>query len=154
MDYKDKKYAGEIGFIASRYRKGHFNVEKALRRVRPQRRLWWTPARIAAASAVVVAMSACAAVMIRQAYFSSEPSATVEQPTAAKPALTVRAVDFDNAPLSAVVEEIRNVYGVEVAGLPENPDDYRLSLHYEGTAADLVENINDIFGINMIIVEQ
>lgn len=154
MEMKDNKYGAEISFIAGRYRKGRFDVEQALRRVRPQRGLWWTPVRIAAASVVIVAVSACAAVMIRQSYFASESSVVVEQPSVVMPEQTVKVVDFDNVPLSEVIEEIRRVYGVDVAGLPDNPDDYRLSLHYEGTAVDLVENINDIFAIDMIIIEQ
>ena len=52
-----------------------------------------------------------------------------------------------------VVDRIREVYGVEVVNLPDNADNYRLSLHYEGNPMELVETINDILDINMTIKE-
>ena len=67
---------------------------------------------------------------------------------------TVRVVDFENAPLPVVVERIREVYGVEVSGLPQDADDYVLSLHYEGTPVDLVDTINDILGTEMTVEEK
>ena len=63
----------------------------------------------------------------------------------------VKVVDFENAPLPVVVERIREVYGVEVDGLPENADDYVLSLHYEGTPVDLVDTINDLLSTEMTV---
>jgi len=37
--------------------------------------------------------------------------------------------------------------------LPENAEEYRLSLHYEGNPVELVETINDILDIKMAIKE-
>ena len=52
-----------------------------------------------------------------------------------------------------MVDKIEEVYGVEVTGLPENAEEYRLSLHYEGNPVELVETINDILDIKMAIKE-
>ena len=58
-------------------------------------------------------------------------------------------IDFENATLPAVVAKIKEVYGVEVVNLPESADEYKLSLHYEGTAADLVDTINETLGTDI-----
>ena len=60
-------------------------------------------------------------------------------------------VYFENSPLPVVYERNREVYGVEVDGLPENADDYVLSLHYEGTPVDLVDTINDLLSTEMTV---
>ena len=46
--------------------------------------------------------------------------------------------------------EIEKVYGVKLGNVPD--DDIRLSLSYEGTAADLVDTINDLLGTEIEIV--
>lgn len=66
----------------------------------------------------------------------------------------VRVIDFENAPLPVVVDKISRTYDVEITGLPESPDDYKLSLHYEGTASDLVETINEILGTEMTVTQR
>ena len=53
-----------------------------------------------------------------------------------------------------VVEKINETYNVKVTGLPESPEEYRLSLHYEGTASDLVETINEILGTELTVKNQ
>lgn len=104
---------------------------------------------MAAAVAGVVALTAVAAVVWRQ--YSTVPHSEqpqIEQVTV--PAIeAVKVIDFENAPLPTVVAKIREVYGVEVANVPDNAEDYRLSLHYEGNVVDLVAAINDILGTEM-----
>lgn len=144
----------DIQYIAKHYRKGLFVTEPALRRIKSTGRPWWTPAKIAAASIAVVVMSATAAVLIHNSSIS-EPSTPTEQiETPVMPAkAVVRVIDFEETPLTVVVAEIKNVYGVEVIDLPENADEYKLSLHYEGSATDLVETINAILDTDMKIKE-
>ncbi|MDE6276705.1 MAG: hypothetical protein K2M06_01205 [Muribaculaceae bacterium] len=142
----------EITFIARHYRKGRFDLEGALKRVRPQSGFRFRFAKIAAASAIVIAISAAAAIMIRTEFFSHRPAQTEQTapaPSAAEAA--VKVLDFEATPLPIVVEEIQKTYGVEVTGIPEDADRYTLSLHYEGTASDLVETINEILDIDMKI---
>ncbi len=151
-----------IDFVARHYRTGGFNVKSALTSM-GLRRMWrWSPARIAAVAGLALVMSATAAVMIHQVYFSSrlEPVPVSESDVAPKtrtpsqPVLSeVRTIDFEDAPLSSVVAEIKAVYGVEVAGMPDNADSYRLTLHFEGNIQELVDCVNDILGTDMYIKE-
>lgn len=107
---------------------------------------------MAAALAGVIALSAAAAIIYQQ-YNNVEPAKEPET-LVVSPMETVRVVDFENAPLPVVVERIREVYGVEVEGLPENADDYVLSLRYEGTPVDLIDTINDILSTEMTVRER
>ena len=143
----------DIRFIARHYHKGLFAVEPALRRIKGTRSAWWTRTRIAAACAVAAILTVTAAIFVHNDYFSQhEPSADTAQP-AISAAQVVRVIDFEGAPLTDVVAKIREVYGVEIVGLPADPDQYTLSLHYEGSALDLVETINDILDTDMTVIE-
>lgn len=146
---KDNK---EIDFIAKHYRKGHFDADKALRRIKPVRRFRWTAARTVAASALIAVVGATAAIIYNTGYFTtSSESIEQTQSVIVAPETIVRVIDFENAPLPVVVEKIKEVYGVEVIGLPANATAYKLSLHYEGTAIDLLDTINDILDTDMQI---
>lgn len=108
--------------------------------------------RIAAAIASFAILTATAAVIYRHV---SIPASNIEiqQSIPADPKEVVKVIDFENTPLPVVVDKIEEVYGVEVTGLPENAEEYRLSLHYEGNPVELVETINDILDIKMAIKE-
>lgn len=144
----------EIKYIAKHYRKGLFAVEPALRRIKPIASRWWTRSRIAAACIAATILTATAAIFIQNNYFI-DPPAIIEQneQTSIPIAKIVRAIDFENAPLPIVVAKIKEVYGVNVVNLPDNAEKYTLSLHYEGSAIDLVDTINDILDTEMIIQE-
>ena len=149
MDDKDIKY------ISRHYKKGLFAVEPALRRIKPTTAKWWTRSRIAAACVVAVVITATAAIFVHNSYFHRPSSDTgVMQPTTLPASEIVRAIDFENAPLPTVVQKIREVYGVEVIDMPADASEYSLSLHYVGSATDLVETINDILDTDMKILEQ
>lgn len=141
----------DIKFVASRYRKGAFSTEKAWRRMSLAPQRWWTKFRIAAAVAGIVFMSATAAIVIHT--YSAPESSEAESVIVLEeklPTKVIKAIDFDNAALSTVVEEINKVYGVEVANLPDD-DSHHLTLHYEGNACDLIDRINEILGTNLEI---
>lgn len=140
----------DIRFIASRYCKGLFDTERALRRVKRKAPSWWTRTRIAAAIAAAVVLTASAAFIIRHD-FHSDRDIPAPETTAVPAAPTdfVTAIDFEDAPLPLVVEKISEVYGVEIINVPENAENYHLSLHYEGTAEDLVMTINEILDTDM-----
>ena len=70
------------------------------------------------------------------------------------PLAEVKVIDFENAPLPEVVKKIESVYGVKVEGVPASPDEYVLSLHYEGTPTDLISVINEILGTQMTVAEK
>lgn len=144
----------DINFIARRFRQGLFDVEPALNRIIPQRPSLWRRIRVAAAIGGFVVISATAALIIRHNYFPDRTPA-VEQPSRSPMTSDViHPMDFEDTPLPLVVEEINAVYGVEVTNLPDHPESYTLSLHYEGTASDLVETINDILDTHMTILER
>lgn len=144
----------DLKFIARHYRKGMFAVEPALRRIKGGKSSWWTRTRIAAACAIAAILTATAAVFVHNEYVSDNvPTIEVAGQPAIPATEIVRVIDFEAAPLTEVVAKIREVYGVEVTGLPADPDQYRLSLHYEGSALDLVETINDILDTDMNVIE-
>ncbi len=144
----------EIRYIAKHYRKGLFSVEPALRRIKPAASRWWTQSRIAAACIAAVVLTATATVLIKQNYFIA-PTTEMEQaqPTSLPASEIIRVIDFEEASLPTIVAKIKEVYGVEVINLPANAEEYTLSLHYEGSASDLVDTINDILDIDLIILE-
>lgn len=142
----------EIGFIARHYKEGVFNTEKALRKIKPVIRKIWSWQRIAVASCVVIVLGATAALLIRNSYYSEEQVKIENTVSPAVPLESIsKVIDFDDVPLPVVIEQIKLVYDVEITNIPENAEDYRLSLHYEGNAIDLVETINELLGINLEI---
>ena len=143
----------EIDFIARHYRKGRFDTAVAWSRLgigaaARRRRL-----RIAAAIAGLVILSASAGLLIREYNTVTHPQQPQETHVES-PMQTVRVIDFDNAPLEKVIETIESVYGVRVIGVPDAAENYSLSLHYEGTPADLIAAINEILGTSMEVVEK
>lgn len=142
-----------IDFIARHYRRGIFRPDEAFRKIAgkaaPVKIRRWTPARTAAAVAAAIVLSATAAIVVHRTYFAPVPEVTEQTVSATQAPEVVAAIDFDEAPLTAVVREISRVYGVEVTALPDNADSLTLTLRYEGSAADLVETINDILGTEM-----
>ena len=144
----------EIKFIAERYRSGRFSADKGWKRLGIRPVSIWRKYRVAAAVAAAVVITASAVVIYE---VNTVPTATqpeqVDTPTVVKDN-AIKVIDFENASLATVVERIKEVYGVDVVGLPESPEDYALSLHYEGTATDLVETINEILGTNLKVEQR
>lgn len=147
---KDNK---DIDFVAQHYRQGRFDTGTGWRRlgiaVTPRRHM----VRVAAAIAATVILSATAVVLYR-GYSAENVEPSTVQTAAVSPLAEVRVIDFENAPLTEVVDRIEAVYGVRIENLPDNTGDYVLSLHYEGTPADLIAVINDILGTEMTVVEK
>lgn len=149
-----KDIDSSIAFVAARFKAGAFSADRTWRRLGiASGAARWRRWRAAAAAAAVVVIAATATVV----YTLSEPeprvSAQSETPAPAETGrmTAVHAVDFDNAPLTEVVEGIRTAYGVEVDGVPGNAAELRLTLHFEGNAEDLVYAVNDILGTSMTV---
>ena len=145
------KFDEDISFVARHYKKGLFNPEKALKKLRPAKK-WWSASKIVAASFLFIVLGATATFLIRQNYLIDKTEfieTNLEDIQA--PEYVVRVIDFDDTPLPVVVDEINLVYGVEITNLPTDAGSYHLSLHYEGSAVDLIETINDILGTHMLI---
>lgn len=144
----------EIEFIAKRYSRGSFNSKKAWKRLGIAHLSWWSRYGMVAAICGAVFLSATAALVYRhyKTDVVPEPAViTANKPVA--PTEVVRVIDFENTTLPVVISKIKEVYGVEVINLPENSEDYHLSLHYEGNAVDLVNTINEILDTEMRVKE-
>lgn len=144
----------EISFIAKRYRRDKFSVDNGWKSLHIKPTSSWRRMKTAAAVASVIVLSAAAAVIYHQTTLKTEQ--TPEAPVTINPIApldAVKVIDFENAPLPAVITKIKEVYGVEVNNLPENADEYYLSLHYEGNARELVATINEILETEMTVKE-
>ena len=121
----------EVSYIAKRYRKGRFSADKGWKRLGIASSFRVRRMRIAAAIASFVVLTGTAAVIYHHVSIS-ETNVGIPQNQPVNPREVVRIIDFEDTPLPVVVDRIREVYGVEVVNLPDNADNYRLSLHYEG----------------------
>ena len=145
-----EEFDKEFGFVVKYYKEGLFNTEKALRKIRPKIRKVWSLPRLAAASCIIAVIGATAALLIRDNF--SEKSVNIENTNEVhyEPLESIsKVIDFDDAPLPVIIEQINIVYDVEIVNIPANADEYRLSLHYEGNVIDLLDTINEILGINL-----
>ncbi|MDE6297336.1 MAG: hypothetical protein K2L89_05765 [Muribaculaceae bacterium] len=141
-----------IDFVAKHYRKDAFSSEKALPRMGFAINRRWRHFRIAAVVVSIVTVTAVASIIIHNEYTSEkEVIEVLEQPVVKGDLTAVKVIDFDNASLPVVIEEIKKIYGVEVIGVPDNAESYHLSLHYEGNVTDLVETINEILELHLTL---
>lgn len=151
IDNKDIKY------VASRYRRDLFNVGKGWKRLGIAPSFVWHRITVAASVAAIVFLSATAAILYHT-YSSPEVAQPEMELTPVnipeEPLYVEKVIDFENAPLDEVVRQIEEVYQVEVENVPADPGNFRLSLHYEGNAVDLVETVNDILETEMIVKEK
>lgn len=140
----------ELKFIAERYRKGKFSVDRAWKRLDIAPSLRWRRIRIAAVVSSVVVLGAAAALIYQHSTQPATPYESIQEPVkTTAPAEITRVIDFENTPLPTVIARINEVYDVQIENIPKNAADYHLSLHYEGNAADLVATINDILELNL-----
>lgn len=143
----------EVDFIARRYKKGKFSPDASWHRLGIAPVSKWRRYRVAAAVAATVILSATATILYREYRLNDIPQPTVPVETVS-PLSEVKAIDFENAPLPDVIKKIETVYNVKVNGIPASPEEYELSLHYEGTPTDLISVINEILGTQMTVAEK
>ncbi len=143
----------DFDFIARHYRKGRFSPDAGWSRLGIAPVSVWRRYRVAAAIAAAVILSATATVLYREYRMDDGAQQTVPVETVS-PLAEVKVIDFENAPLSEVVNKIETVYNVRVEGVPASPGGYELSLHYTGTPTDLIAVINDILGTEMTVTEK
>ena len=105
---------------------------------------------MAAAVAALVVLGASAAVFI---YVNGTPVPAPEVPAVAAPAKDalriVHRIEFTDASLDEVVDAVERTYGVKVGNV--TPCEQRLTLSYDGNAADLIGIINEILGTRMTV---
>lgn len=143
----------DIDFVAKYYRKGLFNIEPALHRIKDFRKKKRILPKIAAISSIVITIGAAAAILITNSYQTKGIREEVPVIEKTAPLSVSHVIDFDDAPLLTVVDQIKLIYGVDVENIPVNAEELYISIHYEGTAMDLIETLNEILGIDMRIIE-
>ncbi len=144
----------EVSYIAKRYRRGKFSADKGWKRLNLKPALKWNGFKIAAVISSVVVLSATAAIVYHQYGVNVPQDKTVQETVISDtPIVVVKVINFENTPLPTVISKIEEVYGVEVVNIPENAEQYCLSLHYEGNAIDLLATINDILETQMSVKE-
>lgn len=141
----------DITYIAKRYSRGKFSVDKGWKRLNIKPVFKWSILKIAAAISSVVVLSATAAVIYHEYELKNSLERTIEEVIKPTQLEAVKVIDFENTPLTSVISKIKDVYGVEVVNIPDNAEEYHLSLHYEGNAVDLVATINDILDTQMSV---
>lgn len=142
----------DIDFVVRHYRKGCFGVGAGWNRLNGTSVSRWKKYRVAAAGAAIFVISATATIIYQEVRNIDSPPPTIET-SAPGPLAEIKVINFENAPLTDVVNKIESVYNVKVQNLPEDVNDYQLSLHYEGTPTELISVINDILGTQMTVHE-
>lgn len=152
------KFKESLNFVTSHYREGAFRPDPDLFRTkRSFQQLLRRHGVAAAVVAGILTVAACAVVLsLRDAEIHEQlitPAETEQsvEPTVENTADSVVKLEFTDAPLSEVVEEIEKSYNVTVENIPAT--DLRLTLSYEGTATDLVDTINELLGTKLKISE-
>lgn len=161
MDNSNK----DIDFVTKHYSEGRFKVNAGWRRLGIASAYRWRPVKVASIVAVTMVIGATAAIVYHNYGLGTReavPADAVSRREVVKPVEeasvvschAVMVIDFEDAPLTQVVEKIKEVYGVSVVGMTPAAESCKLSLHYEGTADDLIETINEILGTELAIEEQ
>ena len=149
MDEKD------IDFIARYYSDGVFSLDSGWRKIKSALGLSRKRYGIAAAVAAIMVVSATAAI-IGYVHHRADSAAveSVSMESVSLPLDEVKVLAFDNTKLTDVVEIVESEYSVRIANIPENADDYVLTLRYEGTPSELIDAINEILGTQLTITER
>ena len=146
MDDKD------IDFVARYYNDDIFSPDTGWRKIKSTLRLRRKRYGIAAAVAAIIAVSATAAIIGYEHYrfAPSHVDTAIESPSVSTSEET-RVLAFDNISLTEVVEIVEAEYSIVIENIPENSDDYVLTLRFEGTPSELIEAINEILGTQLIV---
>lgn len=145
-----------VDFVASHWKEGAFDERKARIAAGIPVRLFPWRAVVAVSVGVIMAAGAVAAFIGVGLWQDRKPvenvgvesPAVIGEPISAE---TIQHIEFEDAPLADVVDEVESVYGVRIGNEPSG--DYRLTLSYDGSAAELVDVINELLCINLVIEE-
>lgn len=145
-----------IDYIARHYQKDLFSSEKALKKLGIRNSSNWRRYGIAASVTAIILLTATATIFYKHKGKDIEPQEPqqIAVTNTISPLTQVKTIDFDNAPLTIVIERIEEVYGVRVVNTPEQSLEYTLSLHFEGNPTDLIDAINEILGTHMRVEQK
>lgn len=147
----NSKFEESVRFVTRHYDPEAFDADRDAKEVFPRKPLRRRLMTAAASAAVVFGVAAAIWVLHTPAPGHDTPAETAVEHTVEAPSKEIKRIEFTDAPLTDVAAEIEAVYGVKVTNLPaSNP---KLTLSYEGTAADLVETVNELLGTELMIEE-
>lgn len=148
----------DIDFIAENYRDGVFSPEIGWRMLRQRLGIRRKRLGIAAAVAAVIALSASAAVFMHYHYKESRPDTQIPvslvDDTPMEESLNSKTIVFENSSLTEVVETLESEFDVRIVNLPQNAEEYVLTLRYEGTIEELISAINETLGTRLTLEEE
>ena len=151
---KTDQFNESLDFVARHYRHGAFDSSSALNRLGFRRR----PAMLRRVAVIAGTVALTASALFVGYYNYNTPAGTdaamQSAPAAGTPVaepMKVVRLEFSDAPLSRVAEEIQLVYGVTVTNLPD--EDYHLTLSYDGNAYNLVETINELLDTHISVCD-
>lgn len=109
--------------------------------------------KIAAVLLVCIVLTASATLLLtrHQAPAEDVPRDSDQIEATSRTPAPINVLDLDKVPLTEVVEKIEELYTVKIDSLLETPEQYLLTLHFEGTAQELVNAINELYGLNLQI---
>lgn len=146
-----EKFKKSLSFVVSHYRPGAFVPQSVFAAPRP----WWRRTAVAAsvAAGVLVASALVYTYVADVNTVTPAPPAVEIAAPAPAPATaeSVIRLEFTDMRLSEVVDNIERAYNVEISGMTDAEADLRLTLSYEGDAADLVTAINEILGTTLSV---
>lgn len=148
------KIEESAGFVARHFIPGAFSRKNTWRHLGIGNTSHLFPLRhrlkYAAVWIFAIALTASAVVLLRN--YTDAPGTTPIPSPSEKAVQTIpvnATLRFNDTPLTDVVSQIQQTYGVKVKNIP--PEDYHLTGVYEGTADDIIATINDLLGINLEI---
>lgn len=154
METENRKFQESLDFVCNHYCNDAFNLKQSARILNiPSYKNIRIRRWLAAAASVAVILTVAAAYWVIP---SAKPDTHSEQPdvsslveannTETFPETAM--LEFENTPLSEIVSEIETTYGVTVTNQPTDTS-VRLTLSQSGTAAELIETINDLLSTKM-----
>ncbi len=159
MKTNDNNFNESLDFITRHYQEDAFSdeqKEKAFNFVTGSRRrhsIFMRPRRIAAAAVAtaLLASASCYFYITRSDNKTEnlQPAQEIINLETTPVEIATAVIEFNDSPLSDVVNEIEKVYGVRILNTPEK--EYRLTLRYEGNVEELLETINELLDIHLEI---
>lgn len=146
-----KKIEEDIQFVTRYYRDDTLLPARGWRLFRASHGISFFRRNIAAAAVILIVLSASASFY----FYTRNNAPSTEQPAVSVPSTTIslaetsQKIEFRNADLKKVVEEIERIYEVKITGVPER--EIKVTISYEGTAAEVIETLNELFDTELSI---
>ena len=150
LKMKNRKDEESIAFVARSWRQNAF-VPRGLP-FTGVGGFWNRRPAVAAAIAGIVALGALAALYFGEIFVpEKEAPVAVDTQVPAVDGNGVARVEFTDVPLTDAIAQIESVYGVKIAGKSTIQSTMRVSLSWEGNVEELIETINNMFGIELSV---